>query len=128
MEMYRDKLFSVYAIRCKKNGKVYIGRTTRLKECIEIHFRELRHSKHKNKALLDDFKKYGFENFEVYVLEENIPYSERMKEYEYMRQYNSFDEEFGYNRGDLKCRTDKTFKLIHALPPNKYQQEPEKEE
>lgn len=75
--------------------------------------------------LQKDFNKYGKEKFEFYVLEENIPYSERMKEYEYMRQYNSFDEEFGYNRGDLKCKTDKSFNLIYTLPPNKYQQEQE---
>lgn len=115
-----EKLHTIYAIRCKQNGKLYIGRTTRLDKRLEIHFTELRTGKHKTKALLEDFNKYGRENFEVYVLEENIPYKERAKEYEYMRQYNTFDENYGYNKGDLKKKTDKTIEVIHALPPNNY--------
>lgn len=119
--MPSQKLHTIYAIRCKENGKLYIGRTTRLEERIKIHFTELRNGRHKIKTLQDDFKKYGAENFEVYVLEENIPYSERMKEYEYMRKYNSFDEKFGYNNGDRRKGNIKKVNYIYELPPNNYE-------
>lgn len=118
-----DKLHTIYAIRCKSNGKVYIGRTTRLDERIKIHFTELKSGRHKIKSLLEDFNKYGRDNFEVYVLEKDIPYSERYKEYEYMKMYNSFDIEYGYNFGDRGKKTTSTIDYIYQLPPNKFKDE-----
>lgn len=115
-----DKLHTIYAIRCKSNGKVYIGRTTKLDERIKIHFAELKSGRHKIKSLLEDFNKYGKDDFEVYVLEKDIPYSERYKEYEYMKMYNSFDKKYGYNFGDRGKKTTSTIDYIYKLPPNKF--------
>ena len=92
---FNDKMFTIYAIRCKGNGKLYIGRTCNLDSRIQTHFCELKSGRHNSKTMVEDFKKYGREHFEVYILEENIPYKERFKEYEYMRTYNSFDENYG---------------------------------
>lgn len=117
----RDKLYTIYALRCKNNGRLYIGRTYRLDERIKTHFQELKSGRHTNQLMLEDFKKYGRDNFEVYVLEENIPYAETNKEYEYMRKYNSFDEKYGYNRGDRKKKVVKTKDYIYELPPNQYE-------
>lgn len=117
----RDKLYTLYALRCKDNGRLYIGRTSNLNNRVVVHFQELKSGRHTNKLMLEDFRKYGRDNFEVYVLEENIPYSERRKEYEYMRKYNSFDEKYGYNRGDRKKKVVKTINYIHELPPNRYE-------
>jgi len=117
----RDKNFTIYAIRCKTNEKLYIGRTTRLNERIKTHFCELKSGKHTLKAMVEDYKKYGRENFEVYILEENVPYSDRGKEYEYMRKYNSFDEKYGYNKGDSKKKEINKIDYIYELPPNPYQ-------
>lgn len=116
-----NKKFCIYAIRCVVNGKLYIGRTLRLEERIKIHFAELKSGRHSNNQMLDDYKKYGKDNFEVYVIEENVPYEERKKEYEYMRKYNSFDEKYGYNRGDRKKKESKEFECIHGLPPNNFE-------
>lgn len=118
-----DKLHTIYALRCKTNGKLYIGRTTRLDERIKIHFQELKSGRHTNKLLLEDYKKYGRDNFEVYVLEKDIPYSERYKEYEYMRTYNSFDKEYGYNNGDRRKKKVNKIDYIFSLPPNSYKGE-----
>ena len=101
-----NKLHTIYALRCKSNGKLYIGRTTKLDERIKIHFQELKSGRHTNKLLLEDYKKYGRDNFEVYVLEKDIPYSERYKEYEYMRSYNTFDKKYGYNNGDRRKKKE----------------------
>ena len=116
----KKKKFTIYAIRCKKNGKLYIGRTTRLDNRIKSHFCELKTERHNNKLLVEDYKRFGRENFEVYVLEENVPYSKRGKEYEYMRKYNSFDKEFGYNKGDIKKKEVSKIEYIYELPPNLY--------
>lgn len=118
-----NKLHTIYALRCKTNGKLYIGRTTRLDERIKIHFQELKSGRHTNKLLLEDYKKYGRDNFEVYVLEKDIPYSERYKEYEYMRAYNSFDKEYGYNNGDRRKKKENKINYIFSLPPNNYKGE-----
>lgn len=117
---FEEKKFTIYAIRCKQNGKLYIGRTTRLDNRIKSHFCELKTERHNNKLLVEDYKKFGRENFEVYVLEENVPYSKRGKEYEYMRKYNSFDKEFGYNKGDIKKKEVSKIEYIYELPPNLY--------
>lgn len=118
----KDKLFTIYAIRCKSNSKVYIGRTSVLDERIKTHFMSLKSGKHTNKLLLNDYKKYGRDDFEIYILEENIPYKDRNKEYEYMRQYNSFDEKYGYNKGDIKKKKVSTITYIKELPFNLYNQ------
>ena len=115
---FNDKMFTIYAIRCKGNGKLYIGRTCNLDSRIQTHFCELKSGRHNSKTMVEDFKKYGREHFEVYILEENIPYKERFKEYEYMRTYNSFDENYGYNRGDRKKKNKKIINYIHSMPPN----------
>lgn len=115
-----EKLHTIYAIRCKENGKLYIGRTTKLDERLKVHFSELKSGRHKTKPLLEDYQKYGRDNFEVYVLEKDIPYSERHKEYDYMKKYNSFDKEYGYNTGDKKKKNGFKIDYIYSLPPNKF--------
>ena len=117
----KDKVFTIYAIRCKSNGKLYIGRTYRLNERIQVHFQTLKSKKHSSKLMIEDYEKYGRENFEIYILEENIPYKDRYKEYEYMKKYNSFDEKYGYNRGDKNKQNKNKIDYIRALPPNLYQ-------
>jgi len=118
--MYNRKNFSIYAIRCKANGRVYIGRTSKISERIQTHFSELKRKKYSSKLMIEDFEKYGKENFEIYILEENVPWESRFKEYEYMRTYNSFDEKYGYNRGDRNKKEQNKFDFIYDLPPNLY--------
>ncbi len=116
----KEKMFTIYALRCKNNGRLYIGRTSNLNNRIQVHFQELISGRYTNLLMLDDFKKYGKENFEIYVLEENIPYSQRTKEYDYMRKYNTFEEKYGYNRGDKGKKKKKTFNFIYEMPPCNY--------
>lgn len=116
--MLVDKLFSIYAIRCKTTGRLYIGRTCKIDERIQTHFSELKNKKHSSKIMIEDFEKYGKEDFEIYILEDKVPYSDRYKEYEYMRIYNSFDEKYGYNRGDRNKKNKKKINYIYKMPPN----------
>jgi len=102
---------------------MYIGRTSNINNRIQTHFSELKRKKHSNKSMIEDFEKYGKENFEVYILEENIPYQERSKEYEYMRKYNTFEEKYGYNRGDRNKKNKNKINYIYSMPPNIYKKE-----
>lgn len=54
----REKLYIVYALRCKNNGRLYIGRTSNIENRIQVHFQELKSGRHTNKLMLQDFEKY----------------------------------------------------------------------
>ncbi len=60
----------IYQIRNLKNGKVYIGSTTRKFWARKReHFNDLKHEKHDNPHLQNSYNKYGREEFEFEVLE-----------------------------------------------------------
>ena len=89
---------TVYALRCKENGKVYIGCTSNFKTRMEGHMRDLGNNKSSVLRLREDAEKYGKDGFEIYILEENLAYKEaRMAEGEYISLYKSNNPKFGYN-------------------------------
>lgn len=116
---------TIYAIRCKRSGRVYIGRTYRLEARLKEHFTELRQGRktyYKDgqqtmSNMQRDYDKYGENNFEVYIIEENVP-PERCKEREayWIEKYRATDLSYGYNRLDEK-RNIPTPK--YGLPPAK---------
>lgn len=63
----------VYAIECVKTGKVYIGESMRRVKRINQHFKDLYNGTHSNRALQEDYRKYGEFYFKVHWLE-RIPY------------------------------------------------------
>lgn len=99
---------TIYAIRCKENGKLYIGRTYDLIRRTHEHFSELRRNAKKKtmypgKRTLSnfqlDYNQYGEEAFEVYILEENVP-PEKCKSREafWISQYDTTNPKRGYNK------------------------------
>ena len=101
---------TIYAICCKVNHRVYIGRTYRLKKRIHEHFTELRKGQKtafvyegpRTLSLFQrDYNKYGEESFEVYILEQDVP-PDKCKEREafWIHEYHSTDPKHGYNRYD----------------------------
>ena len=95
----------IYAIRCKENGKVYIGRTYRLDVRIREHFLALRKGKtdklnttYKKSGFQADYNKYGEDAFEVYIIDQDVP-PERCQEREnyWITYYDSTNPERGYN-------------------------------
>lgn len=60
----------VYAIKNKKNGKVYVGSTQDLRIRKNQHFSDLRCGRHPNTYLQRSFSKHGESAFEWIVLEE----------------------------------------------------------
>jgi hypothetical protein len=59
----------VYWIRCKRNGKIYVGSAVNLRERWDRHRRELRGKIHHNPHLQQSWNLYGEENFELEILQ-----------------------------------------------------------
>lgn len=125
--MERDELtYCVYAIRCKANGKVYIGISKDVEKRIKQHWYEKRqlvrasqNPKYPGKPsqFVSDFAAYESEGFEVYVLERDIParISRRREDY-WICEYQSDNPRYGYNRARSWSEPDTN--IIYALPPN----------
>ena len=65
------KRTGIYAIRNKITGKAYVGQTAmNFGDRRDCNFAKLRHNKHDNHNLQEDFNKYGENNYEFIVLEE----------------------------------------------------------
>lgn len=86
--MKSNRPASVYAIRNKVTGRIYIGSAVDARTRVQTHFIELRrgHKRITDKFGNDaskpsqwqiDFNAYGFDSFEWYILEENIPPDKR---------------------------------------------------
>ena len=129
---------TIYAIRCKHSGRVYIGRTYRLKERIQEHFTELRRrqkvrynygSKETNLSRFQkDYDKYGEEDFEVYILEEDVmPEHCKLREAYWIAQYNATNPLYGYNRYDEHAKPIVP-EFKRELPPNRSHHRAKKKE
>lgn len=98
---------TIYAIRCKENGKIYIGRTYRFERRIKEHFYELRRDKKLKTQragrristdFQDDYNRYGESAFEAYVLAEYIaPEKCQETEAKWIAYYHTTEPDKGYN-------------------------------
>ena len=86
-----------YKITNTANGKVYIGATSNLRDRKQHHDWDLRHHKHSNKAMQEDYDKNP-DAFRFDVIEfcdtENLTELER----KYIAEYDSMNPIYGYNR------------------------------
>lgn len=97
----------VYAIRCMKNGKIYIGSTSNLERRLKVHFNDLKSGNkrvylkkqgYSPSAFQNDFDEFGIESFEVYVLEKDLFQGLRNEREEYwIDLYHTTDPDHGYN-------------------------------
>lgn len=111
-----DDIYKIYAIRCKENKKMYIGRTKQeTEERIKAHLTLLRKGKHTSKLMQEDFKKYGEEKFEYYELETGLTFQDRDREHFYMDKYKTCNSKYGYNTRDQHSRKME-IKIIKGLP------------
>jgi group I intron endonuclease len=119
------KSYSIYAIRCKVNGRIYIGVTADVQTRVHQHFLELKRREKVKQSNVDhhqtgvewqaDYDEYGEEAFEVYVLEENIAHDARhARETHWIRKYDTMNPQNGYN---VKPSQKKVHAIIAGLPP-----------
>ena len=112
-----DRVYTIYAIMCNSNKKMYIGRTSlSAEERIRAHLQLLRRGKHTNKKMQEDFKKYGEESFKYYELETDLSFKDRNRECFYMDKYKTCDSEYGYNTSDNHSRAKGNIEIIKGLP------------
>jgi hypothetical protein len=67
-----------YEILNLKNGKIYIGVTSMIRQRWSNHKSHLKRNIHRNKSLQEDFNKYGVEVFEFTILEQYACNTDRM--------------------------------------------------
>lgn len=104
----------IYAIQHNVTKRIYIGSTKNVDSRYLNHIYKLRGGKHHIEDMQKDFDEYG-EDYSLFVLEEITEWAERIKEYEWMRKYNSFERGVGYNYMDQ----GKEMACIRNTPPYK---------
>lgn len=87
----------VYQIRCKSNGKIYIGSAVNFAVRWRHHQKKLDQGSHKNRHLQQAWNKYGEENFEFAVLEYVDPSDLLRAEQEWIDKTRCTDREIGFN-------------------------------
>ncbi|MCC8068700.1 MAG: GIY-YIG nuclease family protein [Ruminococcus sp.] len=88
------KNYIIYMHKNKINDKVYIGQT-----CQTLAARAGSDGRrYKGQVFYNAIQKYGWDNFEHIILEDNLTQEEaNQKEQEYIKQYNSTNPTYGYN-------------------------------
>lgn len=96
----------IYIVRNKANNKILIGSSKNLNGRINRFEFGLKYGSESNKELLEDYKKYGGENFSIEILDELKPKDD--PEYDYTEDLRVLEEmwieklqpfgEKGYNK------------------------------
>lgn len=101
--MKANVICGIYAIRNTVDGKVYIGQSSDIISRKNKHYRLLRNGSHHNDHLQLSYNKYGEKVFEFSVIESVELSLLNTRERYWIEQYNSNNNEFGYNRDDGGC-------------------------
>lgn len=108
---------AIYCLKNKISGKKYIGQTIDLKERMREHRKDARQGR---KGVDSAINKYGWDKFEVVILEENISEEDLTRREKYwINKYNTFKGE-GYNltNGEDAMRGEDNF-MYGREPTNK---------
>ena len=80
----------IYLCKNLINNKIYIGRTKNLEKRISYHIRDAKYSKKNKTYFHKSINKYGIENFEFKILEENLSEKEsKEREIYYINIYDA---------------------------------------
>ena len=108
-----DRKFTVHAIKCDINGRVYVGCTSDVQRRVYQHFIALKNQAKTKRSTVngiisgeswqEDYNRYGEEAFSVYVLESDIPYKDRrIREKWWIHKYDACNPKSGYNAQGIK--------------------------
>lgn len=89
----------IYMIRHNKTGRMYIGSSKNAMKRCRSHLNLLRSRKHIVEDMQKDFDECG-EDYTITVLETITDYSDRNREYEWMKRHSSHIRGIGYNYKD----------------------------
>lgn len=104
--------YTVYKIKCIKNGMIYIGCTEAYSHRIKQHLSELTKNRHYNKTLQSDFNKYGWRFFKASILDVTTKKGKSIIERYYI--YKHGEQGKIYNKNN-KCKV-KDRKLFNLMP------------
>ena len=115
---------TTYAIKCNANGKIYVGSTIDLKRRIYEHQYQAKQIQLGNwicpngiTQMSKDIETFGWQGFQWYVIEENVPFEERREKEKYwIARYSATDPEKGYNTRSEKRVYENVGKIVHGLP------------
>lgn len=95
--MWKNDFCGIYKIENLVNHKMYIGQSHKIKRRWSDHKKVLRKGKNKNRLLQEDWNTYGENNF-IFDIIELCPSEELdKKEKYYIKKYNTFNSDDGYN-------------------------------
>ena len=83
-------------IKCKVNGKYYIGQSTSIKSRWNTHKQKLNKNEHPTKDLQEDWNSYGEDEFEFKIIQECTKDELLILEQKYISEYNALEN--GYNK------------------------------
>lgn len=111
------RVSAIYAIRCKTNGKVYIGRSQNPSERMKQHMQCLRRGENcGTPSFKEDFDKYGAADFEGYILEQGVqPARFREREAFWIAEYRATNPLYGYNKDTMDAGFE--IRITKGLPP-----------
>lgn len=113
-----NQISSIYALRCKTTGKVYIGRSQNPHNRMKQHLQHLKRGDnyYGSDSFKEDFDKYGAADFEGYILETGvIPAKFREREAFWIAEYRATNPLYGYNKD--KMEVGHVMKITNGLPP-----------
>jgi len=87
----------IYWIRCKRNGKIYVGSAVNLRQRWDRHRRALRDKIHHNAPLQQAWNLYGEENFEFEILEHVAEADLLRAEQEWIDRTDCTHRKIGFN-------------------------------
>lgn len=113
----------IYCFRNKVNDKVYIGQSNNIGWRIQHHILNMDDGLYFHNAL----KKYGYENFDIYLLEQFLYINkeeQNKSEIYFISKFQSTNSQYGYNltiggesgREHLSEETKKKLKDLHKCP------------
>lgn len=97
-------MIGIYCIKNKENGKVYIGQTVDIRKRWVQHQCDLEAGRHDNKYLQADWKKYGKQAFEMFVIEKCEIEQLHEKEIEWIKKYSAFGNGYNMTEGGAGAR------------------------
>lgn len=98
----------VYALQHVATGKIYIGSTANPYRRFLQHLNRLKNGTHNSTDLQADYDRHENKDISFTILDEIKTFADRIKEYEWMEYYQTFDRSRGYNYADPKLpRTPK---------------------
>jgi group I intron endonuclease len=87
----------VYQIRCRHNGKIYIGSAINIKNRWQAHRRDLSNGVHVNPHLQAAWNRYGADSFECSVLQHVEDTKLLTTEQRWIQQTGCTDRDIGFN-------------------------------